>query len=383
MKKRYYDILLFLLCLWPLSSVQAKDFGYTESRPLTIVCDWDFRPFEFLDSDGKPQGYNVDVLDLILNRLDIPHKFVMQEWHEATMMFEHHDADLIHALSYLYDHRPYVTTQKYINYYNLRTARHVDTPPLKHITDLTTGDTVLVKRSDYASWQVQERCDSTFAIKYASPKEALMAVRNKRYNYFIWGEEPLKRKLQEFHFDSLVLDRIDIPAGELRIIGYDKDIVDIIDDEFTRLEQVGDLQPIYDKWFHPERVHDDASPVAIFILVGLAIAGIVTFLLSRITAARVKIAIRKNNDIHQMMDKALDMGEFYVVVLDLSNYLLHNHYGQLLSKDPMPAQEFLDRMAEGQASMLHNLNERLKSGEIEHSDFQYREYGNRRRAEMG
>ena len=372
MKKRYYDILLSLLCLWPLSSVQAKDFGYTESRPLTIVCDWDFRPFEFLDSDGKPQGYNVDVLDLILNRLDIPHKFVMQEWHEATMMFEHHDADLIHALSYLYDHRPYVTTQKYINYYNLRTARHVDTPPLKHITDLTTGDTVLVKRSDYASWQVQERCDSTFAIKYASPKEALMAVRNKRYNYFIWGEEPLKRKLQEFHFDSLVLDRIDIPAGELRIIGYDKDIVDIIDDEFTRLEQVGDLQPIYDKWFHPERVHDDASPVAIFILVGLAIAGIVTFLLSRITAARVKIAIRKNNDIHQMMDKALDMGEFYVVVLDLSNYLLHNHYGQLLSKDPMPAQEFLDRMAEGQASMLHNLNERLKSGEIEHSDFQYR-----------
>ena len=313
MNKRLYDILITLLFLCLVSRAEGKEFdGYTENHPLTIVCDWDFQPFEFLDSDGKPSGYNVDVLDLILNRLDIPHKFVMQEWHEATMMFEHHDADLIHALSYLYNRRPFVATQKYINYYNLRTVRHIDTPPLKHISDLVKEDTILVKRSDYAAWQMQERCDSSFDIKYCSPKEALVAVRNKRYNYFIWGEEPLKRKLQEFHLDSLVLDRIDIPAGELRIIGYDEAVVDIIDDEYTRLEQAGDLQPIYDKWFHPERIHDDESPVAIFILVGLAIAGVVVFLLSRFTATRVKKAVRRNNDLHQMMDKALDMGEYYV-----------------------------------------------------------------------
>ena len=372
MNKRFYDILLSLLCLCLASPAEAQvSYGYSEHHPLTIVCDWDFQPFEFLDSDGKPSGYNVEVLDLILNRLDIPHKFVMQEWHEATMMFEHHDADLIHALSYLYNRRPYVTTQKYINYYNLRIVRHINTPPLRHITDLVKGDTMLVKRSDYAAWQVQERSDSTFDVKYCTPKEGLMDVRNKRYDYFIWGEEPLKRKMLELHFDSLVLDRIDIPAGELRIIGYDKDIVDIIDDEYTRLEQAGDLQPIYDKWFHPERVHDDESPVALFILAGLVISGVVVFLLSQITAARVKKAIRKNNDIHQMMDKALNMGEFYVIELDISNYMLHNRYGHMLSYEPMPAQDFLKRMAEGQAIQLHNLNESMKAGQIDSCDYQY------------
>ena len=373
MNKRFYDILLFLLCLWPVSSAEGKEFyGYTESQPLTIVLDWDFRPFEFLDTDGMPAGYNVDVLDLILNRLDIPHKFVTQEWHEATMMFEHHDVDLIHSLSYLYKRRPYVMTQKYINYYNVCTVRHIDTPPLNRVADLTQGDTMLLKRSDYAAWQIQERYDSTFGIKYCSPKEGLMAVRSKRSKYFIWGEEPLKRKMQEFHFDSLVLDRIDIPAGELRIIGYDKAIIDIIDDEFTRLEQAGELRAVYDKWFHPERVHDDASPVAIIILVSLAILGFIAFLLSRLTVMRAKRAVRKSNDLHQMMDKALSMGDFYVVELDLSNYMLHNRYGHLLPADPMPAQEFLARMDGGQASELHNLNERLKAGEIDHSDYQYR-----------
>ena len=373
MNKRFYDILLSLLCLWSVSSVQAKEFyGYTENHPLTIVCDWDFRPFEFLDSDGQPSGYNVDVLDLILNRLDIPHRFVTQEWHEATMMFEHRDADLIHAMSYLYKRRPYVTTQKYINYYNVRTVRHVDTPPLRSIADLRKQDTLLLKRADYASTYIQERYDSAFGIKYSSPKEGIMAVRSKRYDYFIWGEEPIKRKIQEFHFDSLVLDKIDIPAGELRIIGYDKEIVDIIDDEYTRLEQAGELQAIYDKWFHPERVHDDASSFSIIILVGLAIVGFIAFLLSRLTVARVKAAVRHSNDIHQMMDMAINMGSFYVVELDLSNYMLYNRYGHVLPYEPMPAQEFLNRMVEGQAPQLHSLNERLKSGELDHFDYQYR-----------
>lgn len=372
MNKRLYDILLLLLlCIGPVASVQAKEFyGYTNNNPLTIVCDWDFRPFEFLDSNGQPSGYNVEVLDLILNRLDIPHRFVMQEWHEATMMFEHHDADLIHALSYIYKRRPFVATQKYINYYNLRTVRHIDTPPLQHIADLGKNDTILVKRSDYAAWQIQERCDSAFGIRYCSPKEGLLAVRNKQSRYFIWGEEPLKRKMQEYHFDSLVLDRIDIPAGELRIIGYDKEIVDIIDDEFTRLEQAGELQSIYDKWFHPERVHDDASPVAIIILVGLVIAGFIAFLLSRLTVSRVKAAVRRNNDLHQMMDKAINMGEFYVIELDLSNYMLYNRYGHLLPF-PMNGRDFLKRLADNQGMQLHNLNESMKAGEIDHCEYQF------------
>jgi signal transduction histidine kinase len=249
-------------------------------------------------------------------------------------------------------------------------VRHIDTPPLQHIADLGKNDTILVKRSDYAAWQIQERCDSAFGIRYCSPKEGLLAVRNKQSRYFIWGEEPLKRKMQEYHFDSLVLDRIDIPAGELRIIGYDKEIVDIIDDEFTRLEQAGELQSIYDKWFHPERVHDDASPVAIIILVGLVIAGFIAFLLSRLTVSRVKAAVRRNNDLHQMMDKAINMGEFYVIELDLSNYMLYNRYGHLLPF-PMNGRDFLKRMAGNQGMQLHNLNESMKAGEIDHCEYQF------------
>ena len=232
-----YFLLAILLCL-PLGLPAANEFPeYTDEHPLVVVCDWDFRPFEFLDSEGQPAGYNIDVLDMIFERLDIPHKFVMQEWHVATNMFQHREADLIHALFYFYKNHPYVSTHKYLNYYNLKVAHRLDVPPLKPLHSLEPTDTVLLKKDDYAALTIDIMHDVKFVTEFHTPKDALTGIRTGRYKYFIWGEMPITSKIQELGIDSLVLDDAEIPPGELRIIGYNRDLIDIIDDQYTRLEQ--------------------------------------------------------------------------------------------------------------------------------------------------
>ena len=370
---KHIKSLLFLNLFLVLCPLQAKDFyGYTQSNPLVIVCDWDFRPFEFQDSEGKPSGYNVEVLEKILDDLDIPYKFVMQEWHEATTMFERQEADLIHALSFYYKRRPFVSTQKYVNYYVVKAARHIKTPPLCRLADIGINDTLMVKRDDYVALRLQDMNDKTFSVRYSSPKEGLTAVRNRQYPYFVWGEIPLNRKIQELHLDSLVLDDIDIPAGELRVIGYDKAIIDIIDDQYTRLEQAGELQNIYDKWFHPDRIHDDTSPVAVFILIGLAIVMLGAFLLTRLTRSRVKEAIRRNDDLNQMMIQALNMGEIFVVEWDIEGNLLRNRYGAMLPAGGMLPQDFLNRLTPGQAEAFHAINMGLINGKNDYNGIRLR-----------
>ena len=370
----FVKVLLIIFTFhFSLFTSSAKDFyGYTQERPLIIVCDWDFLPFEYLNNDGEPAGYNVDVLNLILNRLEIPHKFVMQEWHIATEMFENREADLIHALSFYYKGHPYVMTKKYINYYNLKTARRFDTPPLQTIQRLGINDTILVKKNDYAAMRIKEIQDPPFATEYHSPKEALTGIRAGKYKYYIWGEIPLSRKVQELGLDSIVLDPIDIPSGELRIIGYDKDIIDIIDDEYTRLEQAGSLYKINDKWFHPERTHDDTSPLALIILLALLIAGIIAFLLSRLITLRVKKAIHKSVDINNMMKTALSMGAYSVIQYDVKGNALHNLYGQMLPTDPMAPQDFIKSMPPEQGKHLHEMNTSLIMGQRQKFDMKLR-----------
>lgn len=367
-------VIVQLFYLVPLSAQPlspAKDFGYTEEHPLIIVSDWDFRPFEFINVEGQPAGYNVDVLNLILDQLNIPHKFVMQEWHVATSMFKKHEADLIHALYFFFKDHPYVSTHKYINFYNLKVARRADMSPLNRLNNLQPGDTLQLKKDDYAALALATMNQYSLATEFHSPKGALTGIRQGKYKYFIWGEIPLKHKIQELSLDSIVLDEIDIPAGELRIIGYNQDLVNIIDDQYTRLEQAGELQKIYDHWFHPEREHDDTSPLALLILAGLLLAAIVVGLLIYFVRRRVRKSVRRSSDLGQMMDHVLNMGDYFMLEWDFQSNMLRNKYGNMLPGGEMKPEDFLKRMSPEEAQKLHALNMQLASGVISHFDLSF------------
>lgn len=363
--KRYYYIILFIFSLLaqPLS---AREFdGYTEEHPLIIACDWDFRPFEFLDSDGLPTGYNVEVLGIILDKLNIPHKFVMQEWHAASELFINHEADLLHALSSYYNKPPYIQTKRYVNYYTVRALRRIDTPPFPGISKLWQGK-VGVKKNDYAALRVYELDSIPYETEYLSPKDGLTKVRSKQCDYYLWGQIPLSSKVQELGVDSLTLDEIpDISAGELHIIGYDKDLLNDIDDQYTRMQQSGDLQRIYDKWFHPELVHDDASPAAPILLITLVVAGVIAFVASRLITLRVKAAVRRSSDLNSMMKQALEMDENYVLEYDIVSGHVKNLHGKLLPEWGVTIDEFIERVADEQREDYSNHIKCLKYGDCD------------------
>lgn len=338
-------VVLFVLCSPWLTATAQQIRKYTEERPLVIVSDWEFPPYEFSNDKGEPDGYNVEVLDIILDRLKIPHRYVMQEWYMATETFERRDADLIFALSFNYMRRPYVMTRNLLHFYRIVAVRRPETTPLTNLSRLGENDTLVMKANDYAPIRIlMTNPQPAFTVEYHSPKEALSGVQRGSYRYFLWGEVPIQRKLKELGLGDLQTDVTDIPPGELRLIGYDKDLIDAIDDEYARLEQAGQMEPIYDKWFHPEREHNDTSPVPIFIIVGAVIVGLISLLLSRLIRIRVQKAINKSKDINNMMTQALSMGNYYVIEHDLKTHRAHNVYGNLLPPEGMTSEEFIERI---------------------------------------
>ena len=347
MTKRIFSILLISLLtafcnILPAEALFIRE--YTEDRPLIIVCDWEFPPYEYRNDKGDADGYNVAVLHTILSKLKIPHRFEMKEWYQAVETFNTRQADLIHALAFIYNERPYVMTQNMITYYNVKMARLKGTKAITKLSELGPEDTLCVKKNDYVALRISEREGDQFAVEYHNPREALTGIRNGKYKYAAWGEIPLSLKIKELDIDNIVLDEIDIPAGELRIIGYDKELIDAIDDGYARLEQSGELELIRDKFFHPERVHNDTSPVALIVLAGVIILLIIAFLLGRLIRARVKQAVRKTFDLNQMMSQALNMGNYYVIEYDLHTDQLRNLHGSLLPEEGISMDEYLSRI---------------------------------------
>ena len=328
-----------------------------------IVADWEFPPYEYRNDMGEPDGYNVEVLDAILAKLNIPHTYVMKEWYLATQAFDNREADLIHVLKFKYDRAPYYSTHNMITYYNVRAVRLRSTRPLKRISQLGEGDTLTLKKNDYVDLKVSEISNKSFAVEYHSPREALMGIRSGKYKYYMWGEQPLKQKVKELGLDGIEFDETDMPSGELRIVGYDKDLIEAMDDMYARLEQTGDIQKIRDKWFHPERVHNDASPMALILLIAIAMAAIVILLFSHMMRVRVKKAVEQSLDINQMMTQALRSGNFYVIENDLETNHIRNAHGDMLPKDGLSIDEFQARLPQEERNNYKDAMEQMAKGE--------------------
>lgn len=362
-------VMLFMLYGSLMTVTAQQRHKYTEDQPLVIVSDWEFPPYEFSNDKGEPDGYNIEVLNIILDRLQIPHRYIMQEWYLATETFERREADLIFALSFNYMKRPYVMTRNLLHFYRIVAVRRPEEKPLTRINSMGVKDTLIMKANDYAPIRIlMTDPNPAFTIEYHSPKEALSGVQRGTYHYFLWGEIPIQRKLKEFGLDNLVTDITDIPPGELRLIGYDKDLIDAIDDEYARLEQAGQLEKIYDKWFHPEREHNDTSTLPIFIIVGAIIVGLISLLLSRLIRIRVQKAIDKSKDINNMMTQALSIGNYYVIEHDLKNHHAHNVYGNLLPPEGLTIEEFIERILPEQRNefrdTMRELTKDKKSAEL-------------------
>lgn len=368
-KKIFILAFTCLLALCHAQQAAAKYIReYTTEKPLIIVSDWEFPPYEFRNDMGDPDGYNVEVLNLILDKLGIPHKFIMKEWYQCTETFDKHEADLIHCLKFKYDRPPYEYTQNMITYYNVRAVRLKGTRPLRRISQLTKGDTLTVKKNDYVDLKVAAQKNKTFTVEYHAPREALMGIRSGKYKYYMWGEQPLMMKVKELNINGIEFDETDIPAGELRIIGYDKDLIRAIDDTFARMEQSGDIERIYDKWFHPENVHNDASPMALILLVTIIAAAVIFLLFSQVMRIRVRKAVEKSVDLNEMMQKALSSGNYYVIEFDIQNQRMRNRYGDMLPKEGMSHVEFMERLPEDEKGKFSEAMRMMSQG---HKDLGY------------
>jgi len=362
--------LLSIAALQPAAGQAARE--YTKDRPLIIVCDWEFPPYEFRNDRGEADGFNVDVLNQILDQLNIPHKFVMQEWYQCVKTFESREADLIHALSVNYRKRPYVMTQNMITYYPVKSVRRPSQQPLKQIAQIDDGDTIMMKNNDYAALRLQQEYNPQFQIEYRSPKEALSAIRNGRNSYYIWGAIPLQMKIKEYHLDSLVLDDINIPAGEIRIIGYDKELIEAIDDAYARMEQSGDLKPIYDKWFYPERARRQSSPIALIALLGAILVIIITVLMSLLLRNKLRQAVARYEDVNNIMTEALRIGNSFVLEYDIAADHFRNAYGHMLPDEGMTLQQFTSHLETTVVNEFTKRHQALAKGEKDNNYFNRR-----------
>jgi ABC-type amino acid transport substrate-binding protein len=189
--RRYYRyylrtvlLVLSLFCYEGAGAVLAD--RYDEQHPLVIVCDWDMPPGEFLDENGQPAGYIVDLMNAIFKQLGIYHVFEMRESFVARDIFRKHDADVIVAPVDVLKLLGGRISTSVISRYHYKVLMRSNEPEIKSLRDIKPSQTVVLRKGEDFSMTLLE--PSNLNIDQQPPMEAIVCVATGRYDFFVWGE---------------------------------------------------------------------------------------------------------------------------------------------------------------------------------------------------
>ena len=315
-----------------------------KSTTVTIVCDWDFAPYEFRSNKGQNDGFCVEVLHTILNNLEIPHEFVMESRQQAVDSFFCHKADLIVDYGQRFVGKPYCRSLSVLGYNYFMIARKQSSRPISNPEQIN-GQTVAVNViNDTVPYDIIIRFADRCHLEEYSGREALGNLETGKLDYLLWAREPLKWKIREYNLKNVVTDSLDIEAKEIRIVGYDQKLINDIDNQYARLQQEGKIDLIGERWFHPERTALHTSPVVRYVILAVLLLAFFIFAIYRLTIIRVRKVIQRNNMTEAMMHQALSMGNYSVLTNNLRRNQVTNLHGHSVPDEGITMQQMMERI---------------------------------------
>ena len=265
--RRYYRyylrtvLLVLALCYYEGAGAVLAD-RYDEQHPLVIACDWDMPPGEFLDENGRPAGYVVDLMNAIFKQLGVPHVFEMRESVISREAFRKHRADVIVAPVDVLKLLGGRISTSAISRYHYKVLMRSNEPEIKSLRDIKPSQTIVLRKGEDLAMTLLE--PSNLNIDQQPPMEAIVGVATGRYDFFVWGEEPMMWRLRKLHLESLRICDVSLPAFDIHIGCHDQELLEAIDSQFARLEKSGVVDELHSKWFSFKREQDGVSPYVFY-----------------------------------------------------------------------------------------------------------------------
>ena len=226
---------------------------YNDKRPLIYEDAWDLWPYVFLNENGEPDGYNIDLLKMIFKELDIPYEIRLRPTLEAQKDLKDHKSDLMlrmdadfarHNSSYgktivqIFTHSLVKPKGQAVN---ARNGKELSRYP------------VIVHDKSFSHYKLKENGWAKEIIPYDDMKEAIQNVSTENNGIILWNSMSLKWLMTKYHTDNLEIIPFDFPYGEYKFFANDQHLLNQLDSVYSILRSNDRLTAIQNKWFYPER----------------------------------------------------------------------------------------------------------------------------------
>ena len=349
---------------------------YNDKRPLIYEDAWDLWPYVFLNENGEPDGYNIDLLKMIFKELDIPYEIRLRPTLEAQKDLKEHKSDLMLRMDadFARHNSSYGRTIVQIFTHSLVKPKG-QTVNARNGKELSRYP-VIVHDKSFSHYKLMENGWAKEIIPYDDMKEAIQNVSTENNGIILWNSMSLKWLMTKYHTDNLEIIPFDFPYGEYKFFANDQHLLNQLDSVYSILRSNDRLTAIQNKWFYPER-QETGIPSWIWDMVKfftiLAVGILVYYTFFKIRERKMTQKINKENQRLSLIMKTsnvmfctYNVSSQYFTVMDSSGHA-ERSYSLLEYSHRFDPNDFTN-LTDG----LRNVIE----GKSETVTIQLKEYGN-------
>ena len=359
MTRLLITILGFSLLTANVSAQSDSVITYTEERPLVFEDSESIWPFSFLNDKGEPEGYCIDLIRLLMQKLDIPYVVRLKSHQQTLKDLKEGKADLILGLGDVYE-------EKYGHYGRTTVTlltQSVATPKSQEVTIKNFRDLrnqqVIVKDSSLCHHLMVDYGWGDNAIVSHDIVKAIQDINTKGEGQIVWNTPTLKWLISHYQLDNLTLTPVNMPHGETKFLSNDQHLIDMIDKAYAQLCAANQLLELEKKWLYPDR-EAPQRPIWEWYLAGLALLllAVILYIYARVRRKDQRTTALRQQLVSQVNQiTKSDKVRFWTYLVKKKQFVW---YG----KDAQPsatydASEFMKRYSKEDATKLKEALERL------------------------
>ncbi len=284
------------------------EYSEFQNRRILVGGDANYPPFEFINENGDPDGFNVEITRAIAEEMGIDVEIRLQPWTKTLEDLQQKRIDALQGMYYsverdmLYDLTPYHTQVSQVF------VASKGKPLPSSLSELDPEDTLVLQRGDIMHDYVRKMGYEGPLLLTPSQEEALMALRTNRADYML-GARPAA-----FYWkDKNGWDDLQVGDQIIRVFEYcyavaedNQSMLSLLSDGLTAIKNSGEYRRIYNKWLG---VHEDTVPwdkvmrYSLFIAIPLLLLLILSITWTRTLRNRVNQKTRDLQEANAAKDR--------------------------------------------------------------------------------
>lgn len=248
----YCLFVLTLMAVLPAGAEQSQR-QYTPEHPLIYEGAQDLWPYSFLSDNGTPEGYNIDLIKLVLGKLNIPYIIKMKPRLAAFADLKSGASDLMIGLTAGFHQEYGHYGESTVTLFTQSILSPKRKPTLvRNFQDLAHHK-VYVNDSSLCHHLMRDYGWDGNAIPVKNPAETIKQMSTHEEGEMVWNTLTLKWLLRKYQISNLQVTPVNMPHGEYRFMSNDQHLLHLVDSVFIELSSSDKLLPLQNKWFYPDR----------------------------------------------------------------------------------------------------------------------------------